>query len=81
MGAMERREGLFQVWEVITKLVTPAPELGRHRHLVSLAKTLKDRGDVSQDEAMWLLTEVNRGFGDNKGSEELERIVRWAYEL
>lgn len=80
VGRVERRESLFQVWEIASKLGIRALDGDRHKHLVSLVRELSDRKDVSVDEAMWMLVEVNRGFSEPKPQEELDRLVKWAFE-
>lgn len=73
------RPSVFSVWQVVSQL-TGVGVNGRHRHLVDLALALHNDASVSFDEAMWVTLEVNRGFEEPKGQEEVEKIVRWVYE-
>jgi hypothetical protein len=78
--AIQRSTSLFQDWEVVRKVTDQGGSSGdRHRKLLSLALTLKERGDVAPDEMRWLLGELNRTFDEPKGQEEIEGIVRWSY--
>lgn len=74
------RQSIFKLWEVTSKL-TEDPSQSRHRHLVLLAKALKEEGRVSPEEALWVVTEVNMGFSDPKPENEVQRIVKWAYGI
>jgi hypothetical protein len=75
-----RQTSVFRIWEVMS-LLTGESGTSRHKHLVQLAKALKEDGKVTIEEAMWVVWEVNRGFGDPKPREEVVRIVKWAYGL
>lgn len=52
----------------------------RHAHMVKLAVAVARHPGSTPLDALWLMTEVNRSFPEPKTNEELERIVRWAYE-
>lgn len=78
VGINQRTTSLFQDWEVIKKLTEQGSTRSRHDQLLSLALTLKGRGDIGPDEMGWLLAELNRSFADPKGQDEIEGIVRWA---
>lgn len=73
------RESIFKVWDVMSRLVPDAKEGDRHRHLLILARALKNDAGVTADEAAWVLLEVNRGFDEPKEQEEVLKICRWAY--
>lgn len=75
------RTSVFSQWAVVS-LLHGARGGDRHRHLVCLAKTLKEEAGVTFEEALWVAREVNRGFKEGpKSEEEVLRIVRWAYGL
>jgi hypothetical protein len=73
------RGGMFKIWSVVSKLSVEPAEGGRHRHLVALAKALQADAAMTEEECLWVVREVNRGFPEPKGEEELLRIVQWAY--
>ena len=72
------RDSIFNIWSIASNLTEPTG-ISRHKHLVGLAKALRDDGQVTADEALWVLLEVNRGYGEAKPEEEVQSILRWAY--
>lgn len=75
--ATTSRPSLFMNWEIMTRL-TPNPG-NRHHQLVKLAKAIQQHGGASMDEARWVLNELNRSFKEPKSQEEVDKIVKWAY--
>lgn len=76
----KERPSIFACWQVVSLLTGTGVNGTRHKHLVDLALALKNDANISHDEAIWVCSEVNRGFDDPKHPEEVEKIVRWAYE-
>jgi len=76
----KRRESIFSCWQVVSLLTGAGINGSRHRHLLDLVLALKNDCMVSMDESMWVVREVNRGFEEPKAEEEVEKIVKWAYE-
>lgn len=80
LGSMERRQSIFQVWEVMRQLGSREPTGGRQRGLVSLARALRTVQGLTVDEALWVMLETNKGYPEPKSDYEVERIARWAFE-
>lgn len=76
-GKTTRRGCIFYIWAIASQLTYNGGS--RHDQLVRLAKALQSDGKVSEAECRWVVEEVNRGFYEPKGPEELNSIVRWAY--
>lgn len=74
------RKSIFSSWAVTSSLTSNGDQGSRHEQLLKLAIALKKECGVTADEAMWVTAEVNRGFDDPKGQDEIERIIRWVYE-
>lgn len=72
----EDRPSVFSTWSVISNL----QPTGHRRQLVELASAIKADTKITFDEALWLVLEVNRGFNSPRGVDEVEKIVKWAYE-
>ena len=70
------RNSIFTTWSVISNL-TPT---NHRKQLVELAVALQRDVGVTAEEATWVLLEVNRGFSIPRDTNEIERIVKWAYE-
>jgi hypothetical protein len=77
--AGQSRGGVFKLWSVVSRLSVEPAEGDRHRHLVALAKALQADAAVTEQECLWMVQEVNRGFPVPKGEDEIARIVKWAY--
>jgi hypothetical protein len=72
------REGsIFQKWSVVSNLTSDGGS--RHHQLVRLAKALKEDCGVTYEESLWMVSEVNKGFEEPKGIDEVTRIVKWTY--
>lgn len=69
---------IFGLWGVMSRL-GPVEGGQRHKRLVELAVTLKNEGKLSPQETLWMLGQVNMGYGEPKSFEELNSIVEWAY--
>lgn len=83
MSSVPKQEGdrrsIFEAWNIVSKL-TQDVSISRQKHLVLLAVALRREAGVTEEEALWVSLEVNRGFDEPKEASEVERIVEWAYE-
>lgn len=76
---ISERKGIFSLWSVVSNLTGTGLKISRHRHLVNLAIALQKDAGLTEEEALWMCLEVNRGFEEPKDSFEVEKIVRWTY--
>lgn len=74
----ERQGSIFTNWEVV-EVLTQQPGSSKHHQLVRLSRRLREAG-LGEEEALWVMMEVNRGFDEPKESNEVERICQWAYQ-
>ncbi len=72
------RSSIFNTWSIVS-LLSRTGEGDRHRRMVRLSCALKE-AQVTKEEALWVVLEVNRGFQEPKPEEEVIRIVDWSYE-
>jgi hypothetical protein len=72
----QSKTSIFSCWEVIN-LLQPT---GERKQLVELSKALQANG-CTFTIARWLVNEVNLGFKVPRDFIEVDRIVRWAYNL
>lgn len=72
-----KRTSLFTNGEVVMNLTYESGS--RHAHLVKLAGSIARHAGSTVTDALWVLMEVNSSFPEPKPIEELERIVKWAY--
>jgi len=68
------RPSIFKAWEVMQHFVPT----GHRRQLVELAVALY-RAQVTKEEALWVVRELNRAYTIPKDDSDLLRIVDWAY--
>jgi hypothetical protein len=73
-GTPLKRVSIFKTWEVMQHFVPT----GHRRQLVELAVALH-RAQVTKEEALWVVRELNRAYTVPKDENDLLRIVDWAY--
>lgn len=69
-----QRESIFSSWKITQNLMPT----GLRRQLVELAMSLNEQ-QVTLEECMWVVKEVNKGFSVPRDDNDIERIVNWVY--